>query len=451
MTRILRPISKPRLRSCSLICSLTLLLIGCGYRPPAVITPPAQPTVVPSTQTATPVSSPTPSPTPTPDVFAAEFPLGDVAYLLPLTIRHVTPTSAQLFFELDRPVAGYLFYQLEGGSEGGRVALPRDTARYQLTLQNLRPGTTYRIRVGIPDDSGGLAEPRFLGGRWGPLTVHTQAQEGALRFAVIGDASFGDPVTAALVGRMAQADLDFVLHTGDVVDETAPNANPFESYEHKYYETFAPLLQHMPIYTVPGNHDYDADIRWQGEPFYFEAFPPFADPLIHATGSNQYYAFSEGRIQFIMLDSQVFFGVAGRQEEQNWLAERLADDRFQAAIPVLHVSPFSSSAVHRNEGLPIRQSWVPLFEAAHVPVVFSGHTHQYERLKVNGIAYIVSGGGSAVTYAQGALLPESQVFARKSHFVLAELYPNRLDLTSLSVDGETIDQASIPLPAPSVP
>ena len=102
--------------------------------------------------------------------------------------------------------------------------------------------------------------------------------------------------------------------------------------------------------------------------------------------------------------------------------------------------------MHRDEGLPIRRDWVPLFEDAHVPVVFSGHTHHYERLLVEETTYIVSGGGSKITYAQGELLPESQVFARKSHFVLAVLYPDRLEMTSLSVAGEVIDRVSIPLP-----
>ena len=147
-----------------------------------------------------------------------------------------------------------------------------------------------------------------------------------------------------------------------------------------------------------------------------------------------------------MLDSQVFFGIAGREEERLWLAERLADKRFRASIPVFHVSPFSSSSVHRDEGIPVRQNWVPLFEGANVPLVLSGHTHQYERLEINAITYIVSGGGSAITYAPGAMLPESQVFARKSHFVLAELYADRLDLTSLSVEGEPIDRVTILLP-----
>jgi predicted phosphodiesterase len=434
-----------------LLTALVISLTACGHTGTAsfqALPPKAEsPThTVTATSSPTPAPSSTPSPTPTPDVFAGEFPLGEITYRLPLTIRHITPTTAVLFFELDRPVDGYLFYQLVGGVEGGREAFSADRARHQITLENLVPGSSYKIRLGISGADGSYSEPGFLGGRWGPVTVHTYMEDESLRFGVIGDASFGDPITASLVEQMTASDLDFVVHTGDVVDETEANVDPFESYAHKFYDTFAPLLYQMPVYTVPGNHDHDADIRWQGEPFYYYAFPPFDDPPIGSTDSSQYYAFSKLDVQFIMLDSQVFYGVPNREEQNDWLAERLGDTRFRASIPVFHISPYSSSSVHRGEGIPVRQSWVPLFDGAQVPLVLSGHTHQYERLTVNRTTYIVSGGGSAITYAGGERLPESQVFARKSHFVLAELHTNRLHLTSISADGETIDQFNINLP-----
>jgi predicted phosphodiesterase len=440
-----------------LLTALSLSLAACGRtgtasfqilppkaeNPTNTVTATSRPNPTPS---STPSLTPTVSPTPTPDVFASEFPLGETTYRLPLTIRHVTSRTAIVFFELNKPVEGYLFYQLVGGAQGGKVAFSADRARYQITMENLTPGSSYKIRLGISGMDGSFTEPAFLGGHWGPVTAHTYKEDESLRFGVIGDASFGDPITASLVELMAASDLDFVVHTGDVVDETEANADPFDSYANKYYAVFAPLLQQMPVYTVPGNHDHDADIRWQDEPFYYYAFPPFEDPIIAPTNSSQYYAFSRGEVQFIMLDSQVFYGVSNREEQNEWLSDRLEDARFQASIPVFHVSPYSSSSVHRGEGIPVRQRWVPLFEGARVPLVLSGHTHQYERLTVNGITYIVSGGGSAITYAGGERLPESQVFARKSHFVLAELYSDRLDLTSISVDGETLDQFSIALP-----
>ena len=91
----------------------------------------------------------------------------------------------------------------------------------------------------------------------------------------------------------------------------------------------------------------------------------------------------------------------------------------------------------------MRSTWSPLFESARVPVVFSGHFHQYERLQAGGITYVVSGGGSAVLYAPGPLLPESQTFYRRTHFVLGELEDGVLNLTAIGLAGEILDQVEI--------
>ena len=41
----------------------------------------------------------------------------------------------------------------------------------------------------------------------------------------------------------------------------------------------------------------------------------------------------------------------------------------------------------------VRSDLVPLFEKYDVQMVFSGHDHDYERGTVNGIKYVVTGGG----------------------------------------------------------
>lgn len=430
------------------VCLLVLFLMACLIEQVVPITP-SLVTAIPTVRITAPTATCTPTPTltPTADPLSGNLPLGDIAYVLPMTIRHVTSTTATLFFEIDQPVKGVLFYQTVDATQSGRVALPVEETRHHVLLENLEPGTTYQVKVGVQPDQDTWAEPGFRGERWAPLTFRTPSDDRTLRFGVMGDASFGDAVTGSLVAQMAAANLDFVILTGDIVDETDANADPFESYQQKFYATFAPLLQQLPIYTVLGNHDYDADIRWQDKPFYFYAFPPFDDPAIPGTGHSQYYAFSYSGLQFVMSDSQVLFGVAGREEQESWLAQRLADPRFRATIVVFHVSPYSSSSVHPTDGLPVRAIWCPMFEAAGVPLVFSGHTHQYERLLANGITYIVSGGGSSTLYAPGEMRPESQVFARKSHFVLVEAGADSFELIALSVIGEEIDRASVPMPA----
>ena len=355
-----------------------------------------------------------------------------------------------LFFELSETRNGILVYKTLDGDTPQQVEIPFSTEkrRHLVTLVNLLPGSAYQAAVFVMNDQGGLEKPAFTGEDWGSVAFSTASGQEPLRIGVLGDASFGDQATSELIMRMATYPLDFVLHTGDVVDVTEQDADPYQSYIQKFFTPFAPLLHKMPVYTVLGNHDYDRDIQLESQPYYDYAFPAFGGLISNTSVSperNQYYSFVYNNIQFLMLDSQVFFGVEGRETQEQWLDQRLADPNYRFTIPIFHVSPFSSSIVHPQDGLPVRYTWTPKFAGANVPVVFSGHYHHYERSMESGVTYIVSGGGSSILYAKGETLPQSQIYVPKTHFILMEIYSDRIQLTAIGLDGVTIDQTAIPL------
>jgi predicted phosphodiesterase len=392
------------------------------------------------------VVTPTPTSTPTSTLIALGNISTRVAYTLPLTTRHVTDTSAVLFFELSEPAEGVLLYE-SAGSGQQVLALPAVSTQ-QIELDGLTPGTDYRAMIGLArEEDGSYEQPGFRGQPWGTVSFRTQQAGEPLRIGVIGDSGFGQQVTFDLATQMAGMDLDLVLHTGDVVYNIEQNIDAYDAYALKYYLPFAPLLHRMPVYTVIGNHDVEWEALYQETPFIYHAFPSFVDPRVSTTDArdlNQWYAFAYGNVQFLMLDTQTFFNEEGRADQLAWLTERLADGRFAYSIPVFHVPPFTSG-LHPYDGLAVRSEWLPLFEASKVPLVLSGHDHNYERLVANGITYIVSGGGSSVLYNQGVTVPESVVFVHRTHFVLMELYVDRLDLKAVAPGGDVIDQTTVPL------
>jgi predicted phosphodiesterase len=430
------------------------ILLACNATPAtAPAMPPNQPSRPPATReillaTDTAVPTPTPPPTATPIVVGSVS--TNVSYTLPLTVQHVTDTSATLFCELSAPVAGVLLYEpLEGDVRTQQQeALAPGQTRQQITLAGLLPGIKYQAEIGIPGTDGAtLEQPGFMEQTWGPISFRTASGQEPLRIGVLGDSGFGQQATYDLAARMASANLDFVIHTGDVVYNIEENADAYEAYALKYYLPLAPILHQMPVYLVVGNHEVEQPAMFQGKPFYYQAFPAFTDPRFPAPGtggSNQWYAFAYDDVQFVMLDTQTFFNEQGRAEQTAWLSERLADTRFAYSIPVFHVPPFTSG-LHPSDGLPVRSEWDPLFEAANVPLVLSGHDHNYQRLEANGITYIVSGGGSATLYNEGAAAPEGKVFVRKTHFVLMEIYKDRIDLQAIALDGTVIDKVTIPI------
>jgi 3',5'-cyclic AMP phosphodiesterase CpdA len=208
------------------------------------------------------------------------------------------------------------------------------------------------------------------------------------------------------------------------------------------------VLNRYPIYPVPGNHEYYADAFFEDQPYYFHVFPPLVDPQSGDIGeltSRKWYAIELTPIQILMLDSQLFWRGEGRSEQTAWLAERLEDDRFQLTIPIMHVPPFTSG-IYPNDGRVVRVDWVPLFESGRVPLVLSGHDHNYQRLRQNEITYIVTGGGSSILYPMGTLLDQSQYFAQRTHFVLLEFQPDHVKLSAITPTGEILDQAVVEYP-----
>jgi len=411
--------------------------------PLPLASPGVEPTLYPAANNPEPTKALSPAGA---DFFSKAYPPGEIEYVIPLTVRHAGGDRAALFFEISEPSQGLLVFSSASAEENTQDQVPLDPSqtRHMIDLEGLAPGAEYKAMLLLGTDQGNLRQPLFNGEIWGPVNFRMPG-EIPLRVGVLGDASFGDEATTQLVQLMTGMDLDFVVVTGDVVYET-DSSDLFSSYLNKFFKPFAPLLHQGPVYTVMGNHDYDASVQYEGAPFYDYAFPPFEDPTFDyppGRRGNQFYAHAVGDIQFLMLDSQAIFGAGGRAEQDAWMKERLADPRFRITIPVFHVSPYSSSIVHPDDGTPVRQSWNYLFESANVPLVLSGHFHHYERLSANEITYIVTGGGSSTLYAQGARLPESFMYVPRTHFVLLEIYPERIDLKAISKEGDVFDQATI--------
>lgn len=440
-----------------------LLLVGapaaCQLEQTAVI-PTATVTALAPTATSSPIPSPTSSATPQPTATKTPRPTNtplppvtftdaaaQSAYHIPLTVQQLNPLEALVHFELDQPTEGWLLFQpAEPGDEfWWTYPLAADSVSHQVPLVGLTPGTKYRVQVGLGEDLESLRVPRLFGSQWGPITFQAPGlAEPVLRFGVVGDSGFGDDQTKELVDRMHGYDLDFVLHTGDVVYNAHQESGPAHAFAEKYFKIFKPLLAEGPIYPVLGNHEYDGAARFEGRPFFVRAFPSLTDPSVPDDALGTWYAFERSGVQFLMLDTQAFFGAGGRAEQTTWLEERLADPSYRFSIPVIHVAPYTSGR-HRNDGAAIRSEWIPLFVEAGVPVVFSGHDHNYERIERDGLTYIVTGGGSPVLYHETGLIEGSMDFHRRMHFVLVEVFESYIALTAIDRDGSELDRTTIPL------
>lgn len=404
-------------------------------------------TAVPSpTITNVPTATSTPGP-----IFLLEGPPSSISYTIPLTIQHMAKNNATLFFEIEKPVSGFLFYWPSGAqpSYGSWIEFDDDSTRHMITLQNLVPDEDYYAAVGLLGQEGSYHSPVFGEVSWDPISIHPFDMQGeVVRIGVIGDSGFGDQVTKNLAARILEYDIDLLIHTGDLVYRAEDNPTPSAAYAAKYFGVFAQVLHEMPIYPVIGNHEYDKAVMWLDLPYYAQVFPPLPinpESQIDSENFRQYYALEIGALQFLFLDSQAFWTGSGSDDQNSWLARRLESNHYSATIVVFHVAPYTSG-LHRDDGKILRQEWLPLFEQSNVLLVLTGHDHNYERLHADGIVYLVSGGGSAVLYGLTERLAQSEFFAARSHFLLITLRDDGLSVAAIDAEGMILDALRLQFP-----
>lgn len=182
---------------------------------------------------------------------------------------------------------------------------------------------------------------------------------------------------------------------------------------------------------MSGNHDYETD---DGAPFLRAFVLPEHD--VSGYERERWYSFDWGQIHFVALNSEL-----GIQEQIEWLDADLEANERPWTVVYTHKGPFSSGDHGGNR--TFRDRIVPFLEHHRVDVVFSGHDHHYERSHVlNGVTYIVTGGGGRGTREVGS--SSFTAFAHPVlHFVFGEATHEHLRLYAIDATGQQFDYTEI--------
>jgi 3',5'-cyclic AMP phosphodiesterase CpdA len=108
-------------------------------------------------------------------------------------------------------------------------------------------------------------------------------------------------------------------------------------------------------------------------------------------------------------------------------------------VIVLQHRAFYTSAAEDEVELAMRAALAPIFERYGVDLVLCGHKHNYERLVVNGVTFVVSGGGGGRLTAFTTPEPGSEKAVLAHHFVLVVVDGDRLSGTAIDSSGQVID------------
>ncbi len=344
-------------------------------------------------------------------------------------VQAVTATSAIVIWRTDVASDSRIEYGV--GDYANSIVDPGPTTEHVLALTDLITGTTVTYRV----FSGGL-----------PLATGSfrtaAAPDQSFRFAVIGDSGIGSAAQQQVADRLVVLAPDLVLHTGDVIYPSGQASG----YDPFFFQPYQALLRQSPVFPTLGNHDYGTA---GGQPYLDAFYLPRNNPA----DSEKYYSFDWGNAHFVALD----FNDGPAQAQLDWLqADLAATDKLWKFV--FYHQAIYSSGPHGYEPYLINKRAVlaPIFEAHQVDVVFNGHDHDYERTQsINGVIYIVSGGGGASLYNVNPQ-PFSAHAESAYHAVVVDVDRCTLSLQAVKPDGLVFDALTLskacvqPTPVPTV-
>ncbi len=266
-----------------------------------------------------------------------------------------------------------------------------------------------------------------------------------VKFFVISDTSpfagFGSsPEQLQIADQIMQVEYDFGLHAGDV------NQHHGEEYDLVFYEPYKDILKNATIFPCIGNHDNYHD----NSQTYLASFNlPHNNP----DSTERYYSFNYGNAHFISLDTESSYNPGSPQYE--WLVQDLQSDmrnETEWTFVHFHKPPWSEGWPGYPGEMNVRAYLAPLFEQYDVDMTFSGHTHDYERGFLNGVYYIITGGGgcSLEPGIQAYDYEHVTVRINQYQFTYIQLYENFLELKAINIDGEVIDELIIEKPVSTV-
>jgi len=239
---------------------------------------------------------------------------------------------------------------------------------------------------------------------------------------IYGDSRTDDNAHRKIVASISKVSPHVIFHVGDLV-ESGNNQAQWNTFNEITFK----LRKSALFYTTAGNHEFES-------PLYYDNF------LL--PNNEKWYTVIFNNILFVVINSNL--NLKPGSEQYMWLNDVLsavnANIKFKAVI--FHHPPYSSGN-HQLERPDLQASVVPLFEKYGVNIVFNGHDHDYERLKVNNVYYIVTGGGGAPLTAMGAKNEFSQKFKSSYNFCNMSIINDKLNVIVYDADLNIIDEFNI--------
>lgn len=305
---------------------------------------------------------------------------------------------------------------------------------HEVLAGELKPSTTYFVQV------ESLADGKSVRSGW--ASFRTASPPGTpVKFAVVGDTQ-DHPETNKIVGAAMFAERpDFAMIVGDLVGM----GWKMDQWERDFFASMRPMLSHVPLLPVLGNHERNARIYYD---------------LMSVPAPEYYYTYQTGDVQIWVIDTEHDFRPGS--EQYRWLERTLAESKAKWKIAAHHFPPYSSDFDDYGRSLegPIAGGDIrarqlsKLYDKFNVDLCFSGHIHSYERsyplrdqkIELTGPAttYIVIGGGGGDLEQFAATRQTfSHTVRTGHHFGTVSADPHKLEFKAFDHQGRLFDSFTL--------
>jgi len=189
------------------------------------------------------------------------------------------------------------------------------------------------------------------------------------------------------------------------------------------------LMAESTIYPALGNHEGN-------HRNYFDFF--------HLPNNERWYSWDYEDAHFIVLELDDYASVAPGSQQYKWLEDDLSGTTKTWKFVFFHIPIYACGPQWGSPDLEARAALHPLFRAYGVDMVFSGHDHNYQRYVVDGVTYIVTGGGGGMTWGLGSDCDHWPVYWEQTrHVVEVSVGGSTVTSSAIRPDGSRFDQFSL--------
>lgn len=365
---------------------------------------------------------------------------------------------------------------------GGRVVARAATDdRNSVWVEGLGPDTEYRYRI-VVDGRPWAAGPRW---DWGPetsdhggppsgprsrhydmrLRTHTREDvEIPVTFLAVGDYGVGigngEPgrrqrqVARTMEWLAATRPVRLIVSLGDNIyhgpaGKEKATGDEDDDWYFTFYEPYRYLIDHLPVYPTVGNHDgpdsESSDDRAQlDDNFHLQTrFLRRVEEGRASLDPGLFYRIQIGALLDLVCVDTTWGASVGTHyfddgDHRRWLEDALppveAGTVRRWPIPFCHHPPYTAGPDHNTMPDQVERL-LPLYRRAGVPLLLSGHEHNFQHGRVGGFDYVVAGAG-------GKLDPEvperweeagTVAWAQAPHCLLVEVDAERVVVTPYGV------------------